>query len=140
MTRPLSLDLRERIASAVADGSTCRDVAQRFGVSVATAVRLGQKRRAGQSLAPGKIGGHRRPILAGETQAWIRQRLLAKRDLTIRALTAELARERGISVTPDTVWRCVRKMGLSFKKNAAGEGAGWVEDRALSGALENPPA
>jgi len=140
MTRPLSLDLRERIVAALADGATSREAARRFGVSVATAVRLGQKWRAGRSLAPGKIGGHRRPLLGEVTQAWIRGRLLEKRDLTIRALTAELVRERGVSVTPDTVWRCVRRMGLSYKKNAAGERAGWVEDGAFPGAVEDPPA
>jgi len=140
MTRPLSLDLRERIVAGLADGGTSREVARRYDVSVATVVRLGQKWRAGRSLAPAKIGGYRRPILGEETQRWIRQRLLTKRDLTIRALTAELARECGISVTPDTVWRCVRRLGLSYKKNAAGERAGWAEDGALPRAVEDPPA
>lgn len=44
-----------------------------------------------------------------------RARLEEKRDLTMRALAAELAR-RGIVVTHDTVWRFVRSLGLSLKK------------------------
>ena len=131
MTRPLSLDLRERIAAALAEGASTRAVAKRLGVCVATAVRIGQKQRSGQALGPGKIGGHRPFVLEGETVDWIRARLAEKGDLTIRALTAELA-ERGVVVTHDTVWRCVRRLGLSFKKNTTGRRAGWGEAGALS--------
>lgn len=137
MGRPLSLDLRQRIAAMLACGETTRAAAKRFGVSVATAVRIGQKWRSGRGLQPGKMGGHRRPLLSGETAAWIRSRLSEKADLTMRALTAELA-ERGIVVTHDTVWRFVRSQGLSFKKNSAGQGAGWAEGCPAAPSLENP--
>lgn len=135
MARPLSLDLRERIAAALAEGATTRAVAKRFGVSVATAVRIGQKQRAGSGLGPGKIGGHRPFILGPETTDWLHQRLTEKRDLTMKALAAELA-DRGVIVTVDTVWRCVRRLGLSFKKNAAGPGAGWSEAGPVPRTLE----
>ncbi len=137
MARPLSLDLRERIAAALEEGLTTRAAAKRFDVSVATAVRLGQKQRNGQGLHPGKIGGHRPFLLGAETIDWLRERLAEKGDLTIRALTAELA-DRGTVVTPDTVWRCVRRLGLSFKKNTAGQGAGWGEAGAVPDPLEGP--
>ena len=75
MARPLSLDLRERIAAALADGETTRAVAKRFGVSVATAVRLGQKQRAGRGLLPGKMGGHRPFVLGPDIVAWLRERV-----------------------------------------------------------------
>jgi transposase len=111
MARPLSQDLRQRIAAALNSGETTRSAAKRFGVSVATAVRIGQKWRSGRGLEPGKMGGHRRPVLCGETAEWIRTRLAEKNDLTMRALAAELA-ERGVVVTHDTVWRFVRGLGL----------------------------
>ncbi len=139
MTRALSLDLRERIAVALAEGGTTRAVAKRFGVSVATAVRIGQKSRSGHGLAPGKMGGHRPLTLTGSHVDWLRNRLLEKGDLTVRALAGELA-ERGITVTHDTVWRTLRRLGLSFKKNSGGEGAGWSEAGALPGTLESPSA
>jgi transposase-like protein len=44
------MDLRERIAAAVVGGETVRSIADRFGVSAATAVRLGQRGRAGVGL------------------------------------------------------------------------------------------
>lgn len=137
MARPLSQDLRQRIAAALHSGETTRAAAKRFGVSVATAVRIGQKWRSGRGLQPGQMGGHRRPILSGETAEWILLRLAEKTDLTMRALAAELA-ERGIVVTHDTVWRFVRRQGLSFKKNTAGQGAGWGEGGAVAPAVEDP--
>ena len=39
MARAYSLDLRKRVVAAVASGQTCRAVAERFGVSVASVVK-----------------------------------------------------------------------------------------------------
>lgn len=90
-------------------------VAARFGVSVATAVRLGQKARAGHDLGPRKPGGSGRPVLTGAVAQWVRERLKAKPDLTMRALAAELD-ARGTPACHDTVWRFVRGEGLTVKK------------------------
>lgn len=136
MARPLSMDLRRRIASALRSGETTRSTAKRFGVSVATAVRVGQRWRSGKGLEPGKMGGHRRPVIEGATAAWISARLSQKPDLTVRALTAELV-AIGVVVSADTVWRHLRREGLSFKKNADGERAGWGSDGPQAGAVEN---
>ena len=104
-----------RVAGALAEGETVRTVARRFRVSVASAVRIGQRQRAGFGQTPGKIGGHRRPALAGEAGEWVLARLAEKPDLTMRALTAELA-ARGVHVAHDTVWRFVRRAGQTVKK------------------------
>ena len=139
MARSYSLDLRERVVAAILDGSTTRAAAARFGVSVATAVRWAQRGRAGLSLAPRKRGGHRPSPLVGAVAIWLRGRVREKPDITLRALTAEL-RDRGTVVHVRSVWRFMRREGLSYKKNAVGERAGWVEDGALPGAVEDPSA
>lgn len=139
MARPLSMDLRFRIAAALGSGETTRATAKRFGVSVATAVRIGQRSRSGLGLEPDRMGGHRGFILDDDAALLIRARLAEKSDLTVRALTTELA-ERGIVVCPDTVWRFIRRQGLSVKKNAAGQRTGWGADGEAADALENPPA
>lgn len=136
MARPLSMDLRRRIAWALRDGETTRTVAKRFGVSVATAVRIGQRWRAGQGLEPGQMGGHRGYILDDEASAFLSARLAEKSDLTVRALASELV-ERGIIVCPDTVWRFLRRSGLSVKKNAGGGRAGWASDSPAEKPLED---
>jgi transposase len=58
-------------------------------------------------------------MLLNATEA-ITSRLAAKPDWTVRALAADL-RASGIAVSHDTVWRFLRRQGLSFKKNAAGQ-------------------
>lgn len=115
MPKALSLDLRSRIAAAVVRGDPVRVVAVRFQVSAASAVRLGQKLRAGADLAPAKRGGRRLSPITPAAADWLRARLAAKPDLTMRALAAEL-RQLGTAVTHDTVWRFVRREGLTVKK------------------------
>lgn len=138
MARPLSLDLRIRIASALADGSTVREAAKRFGVSVASAVRIGQLARAGRGLAARRMGGCCRPVLLNATEA-ISSRLAAKSDWTVRALAADL-RADGIEVSHDTVWRFLRGQGLTFKKNSAGERDGTAAAGATADALADVSA
>ena len=115
MVLPLSMDIRMRVAEALEDGETVRAAAKRFGVSVASAVRIGQRQRAGRGQAPERIAGVRRAALAGEPGDWLLARLAEKPDLTMRALMAELA-ARDVRVAHDTVWRFVRRAGQTVKK------------------------
>ena len=115
MVAPLSVDLRTRVAAALEEGETVRSAAKRFGVSVASAVRIGQRQRMGLGQVPARIGGHRRAVLTGEAGDWLLARLAEKPDLTMRSLTAELA-ARGVKVAHDTVWRFVRRAGQTVKK------------------------
>ncbi|HBF30458.1 MAG TPA: IS630 family transposase [Rhizobium sp.] len=94
---------------------TVRAAAVRFGVSTATAVRIGQRARSGKGLMPAKIGGYVKPILRGDAADAVRQRLVAKSDWTVRALSADL-KAAGISVSHDTIWRFLRSEGKTFKK------------------------
>lgn len=116
MTRPLSNDLRERVVAAVAAGATCRSVAARFGVSVSSVVKWSQRHRATGSVAPGKVGGHRKPVLEPH-RAFIVERIEQTPDLTLHRLKDELA-ARGVKVSHNTVWEFLRREGLRFKKNA----------------------
>ncbi len=115
MVLPLSVDIRIRVARALEDGETVRSAAKRFGISVASAVRIGQRHRTGRGQVPGKVGGSRRAALTGESGDWLLARLAEKPDLTMRALTAELA-ARGVRVAHDTVWRFVKRAGQTVKK------------------------
>ena len=60
---PYSNDLRTRVVMAVRSGETCRSVAKRFGVSVASVVKWSQRYRVTGSVSPDKMGGYRRPLL-----------------------------------------------------------------------------
>lgn len=139
MVLPLSIDLRVRVATALGEGETVRGAAKRFGISVASAVRVGQRQRSGRGQSVGKIGGHRRPKLAGEAGEWLLARLAETPDLTMRALTAELA-ERGVQVAHDTVWRFVKHAGQSVKKNADGQRTDASESGTVPGEVEGASA
>jgi transposase len=115
MPKSLSLDLRIRVAVAVVRGEPVRAVAARFQVSASSAVRLGQKLRAGADLTPAKRGGPRPSPITPAVADWLRSRLAEKPDLTMRALATELG-DKGTLVTHDTVWRFVRRQGLTVKK------------------------
>ena len=117
MAKALDLDLRRRIAAAVDKGASCRSVAARFDVSESAVIKLIRRYRATGSLAPGKLGGHRRPILDSERD-WLMGRVAEQSDITVRALADELA-ERGIIVSHVSVWNLLRRENQTHKKKRA---------------------
>lgn len=115
MARPYSLDLRERVVASVASGQKCRAVAELFDISVASVVKWSQRSRSTGSAAPKPMGG-KRPYLLEAERDWLLARLAEKPDLTLHALLAELA-DRDVVVSCDTLWRFLKREGISFKKN-----------------------
>lgn len=114
MVRAYSMDLRERVVSAVLnDGMSARGAAARFGISESSAIKWVRRQRETGSVTPSKMGGHKPRRLVGELRDWLLDR--SKRDFTLRGLVAELA-ERGVKVDYVQVWRFVHTEGLSFKK------------------------
>src|SRR5215470_10876812 len=110
-----SNDLRERVVAAVSRGESCRAVAWRFGVAVSSVVKWAQRYRATGSVAPGKMGGHRKRVLERH-RAFIKERISRTPHLTLHALKDELA-ARGVKVSHNAVWLFLRSEGLRFKKN-----------------------
>ena len=104
------------------DGQSCRQVSTLFRVSVASVVKWAQRARSTGSPAAKLTGGRRGCKLDGERE-WLLGRLAQKPDLTLHALLAEL-RERGVTVSCDTLWRFLREAGISFKKNRIRQRAG----------------
>ncbi len=134
MGRAYSLDLRERVVSAVVAGESCRRVAAIFQVSVASVVKWSQRFRATGSPAARPMGGNRPYALRGERD-WLIGRLAEKPDITLRALVAELA-ERGIKVSYYAVWRLFEHEGISFKKKPACQRAGSARRRQAARTME----
>ena len=123
MVRPYSLDLRERVVAAAEADQSCRAVAKRFGVSVSSVVKWRQRARATGSAAAKPMGG-KRPYLLEEHRDWLLARIRETPDLTLHALLAELTDERAVVVSCDTLWRFLKRAGVSFKKNAARQRTG----------------
>ena len=121
MTRAYSNDLRERVVAAVESGESCRAVAARYDVAVSSVVKWSQRYRATGSVAPGKMGGHRKRVLEPH-RAFIVERISQTPHLSLHRLKDELA-ARGVFVSHTAVWEFLRREGLRFKKNSVRPGA-----------------
>lgn len=135
MTRPYSMDLRERVVAAVDGGRSRRSVARLFRLGEATVIRWVRRHVTTGSVAAKPMGGTRHDVL-GVERVWLRARMAATPDLTVRALRAELLAERGLRVSKDSVWRFLRAEGLTFKKKPAGRRAGPTRRGAQARPLE----
>ena len=91
-------------------------MASRFGVAVSSVVKWSQRHRATGSVAPGKMGGYRKRVLAPH-RSFIQERIGQAPHLTLHRLKDELA-ARGVKVSHNAVWMFLRREGLRFKKNA----------------------
>jgi transposase len=116
MVRPYCLDLRSRVVRRVEGGHSVRDVAETFGVSVASVVRWSQRQRQTGSAAAKPMGSRLPRSLTGQRD-WLLARIAEKPDLTLRELVAEL-QGRSIKASYGSVWRLLDDEGISFKKKA----------------------
>jgi len=124
MTKPYSMDLRERVVLAVEnDGMSRHQAAARFGVAVSSAIRWVARFHKMGSAAPSKIGGYKPKTLRGEHAAWLIARC-KERDFTISQLVDELQTLRGRKVDRRSVWEFIHAEGLSYKKNHRRQRAG----------------
>ena len=139
MAKPLSMDLRERVVSAVVSGGlSCHQAAARFGVGVSTAIDWVARFRETGSVAPGQMGGHKPKTVRDEHAVWLRHRI-QEGEFTLRGLVAELA-ARGLKASYATVWNFVHAERLSFKKNRARQRTGSSRRRPTASAMGCPSA
>jgi len=115
MTRPYSEDLRERALSRSDAGEADRSIAEALQIAPSCLSKWRKLRRETGELKPGKMNGHKKRTLSGETAQWLRERTQAA-PFTTRQLAAELV-ARGIKTDRRAVWTFLHAEGLSFKKN-----------------------
>lgn len=116
MAAPYSGDLRDRVVGVIAEGSSARAAAARFGVSVSTAIRWGQRYRAEGHARARAVGGDRRSRLLAHRQA-VLELVAQQPDLTLEELRGQLADRHGICVGLTTVWRFLGGHKITLKKS-----------------------
>jgi putative transposase len=117
MTKPYSMDLRERVVWAgVTEGMSRHQAAARFGIAVSSAVKWVARDHKTGSAAPSKMGGYKPKALRGDRAEWLIGRCKAQ-DFTISRLAGELQSIRGLKVDRRSVWEFLHAEGLSHKKN-----------------------
>jgi len=113
--RPYSTDLRERVAAAVDDGEgSQREIAALFRVSLSFIVRLLQRRRDAGTLEPKPHGGGPPPVLGPDDQQ--RRAALIRTDPD--ATLEQLKQRGGFTCRLKTLWRALRRQGLTFQKKS----------------------
>ena len=104
MGKALSVDLRDRVVAAVEAGLSRRKAAERFGVSIASAIRWTRLSRSSGHVRPRPVGGDQR------SRRW------GKADITLVELRALLA-ERGVAVAVSSLWRFFARRNITVKKS-----------------------
>ena len=120
MPKPYSLDLRERVAEAVAVGASRREAAERFEVCPSSAIKWMQRLREAGTVAAKPSGGSRSPL--EEHADWLLTLIAEQPDLTLDEVVAAM-RKRRIAGSRSAVWRLFARHGISFKKKPARGGA-----------------
>jgi len=116
MPKAYSGDLRERVIEAVETGASRREAAERFEVSVSSAVKWLQRWRDRKSAAPKPRGGSISPLEGCATEILA---LVAERpDLTLVETVAAL-RKRRIKTSRSSLWRFLDRHNITFKKSLA---------------------
>ena len=111
MTRPYSMDLRERVVAAVdSEGMTRHEAAARFGIAVSSAIKWAARYRRTGSVAPSKIGGYKPKTLRDGHEAWLIARCQEK-EFTISQLVEELQSVRSLKVDRRSVWEFLHRHG-----------------------------
>ena len=116
MTKALSVDLRDRVVAAVDGGLSRRRAAERFGVSVSSAIRWTAQVRATGDVRPRRVGGDKRSARIEAYAPVILSAVEAKSDITLAELRALLA-ERGVGVAISTLWRFFARRKITLKKS-----------------------
>jgi transposase len=119
MPKSYSSDLRERVIEAVETGASRREAAERFEVSVSSAIRWVQRWRKSRSAAPKPRGGSISPL--EKSAARVLALIAEHPDLTLMETVAELGKRR-IATSRSSLWRFLDRHDITLKKKPASRG------------------
>ena len=135
MPKAYSCDLRERVIEAVEMGASRREAAERFELSVSSAVRWVQRWRDGRSAAPKPRGGSTSPLEEFTTE--ILALNAEQPDLTLEETLAEL-RKRRIRTSRSSLWRFFDRHNITLKKKPTGRRTTASRCRTRAATLDTP--
>ena len=115
MPKPLSFDLRSRVLAAVDAGLSCRQAAERFGVSASSAIRWQARYRSEGNARPKPQGGDRLSHRTEAHASLIQAALDEVPDITFPELKVRLAGQ-GAHVSVAALWRFCRRHNITRKK------------------------
>jgi transposase len=133
VARAYSSDLRERVIEAIDEGATRREAGERFGVSVASAVRWHQFWRNDGTIAARQRGGSRSVLenYAEEIVALIEGQV----DRTLDEIVAAMHKHK-MPGSRTALVRFLKRHGITLKKSPARIRARARGRRAIAPALD----
>ena len=112
-----SIDLRQKLLHACERRlSSQRALAALFGVSLSCVEQLLRRHRTTGNIAPKPYAGGQRPRLDAAADTLGRQLVRDHTALTVEALCARVADERGVRVSGATMCRVLQRLGLPRTK------------------------
>jgi len=114
MAKAYSCGLRERVIESVATGASRREAAERFEVSVSSAVKWFQRWRDERSTAAKPRGGSSSPQEEFATE--ILDLVAEQPDLTLEETVSQL-RKRRIRTSRSSLWRFLDQHNVTLKKS-----------------------
>lgn len=119
MTRPISLELREKIVNAYeANKSTVFQIAEMLGITPRSVYRFVQRYKEKGDLAPDPIPG-RPPVLTEENLNIIEKIILKKSDGTLQEYRDAFEKQTNISVSYVTIHNACKILDLRLKKKVS---------------------
>ena len=117
MQNRLSEDLRQKIVAAVVErGMSNSEAARLFNVSLSSVKRYVGMARQGNSLVPRKRPG-RTPKVDQITEKLLNEDMKEQPETTISERRHFLEKIMGKSLSYSTVWRVLKRLGWSRKKD-----------------------
>lgn len=140
MAKSISEDLRSRLIAAVDAGMSRRGAADRFGVSVASAIRWLREWHASGAMCAKARGGDLRSHRIEAYRDILLAAVEAKVDITLVELSQLLRERHGTAFAPSTIWRFLDRHAMTLKKNGARQRADTARRRSAATGLVRRPA
>jgi transposase len=115
--KPYSTDLRSRVVTEVAAGTSRREAARIYRVSPSSAIRWAELLEETGSVDPRPRGGKSRSPLEPHS-AWLLELVSNEPDLTLDEFVERIFKALKLSTTERSIRRFFERHGISFKKNS----------------------
>jgi len=115
MSKPYSLDLRERVVATIEAGASRHEAGELFAVSASSAIRWMQRFVRFGSAAAKPSGGSTSPLEAHAP--WLLELVAKHPDLTLNEIVMAMHQE-GIAGSRVAVWRFFKRHNITFKKKS----------------------
>ena len=115
MAKALSNDLRQRVIEVIDGGLSCRQAAERFGVSASSAIRWLDRLKKQGNVAAKRQGGDRKSGRIEAEASFLLGEVAETPDITLVELQEKL-QVRGVSAGIGTLWRFFDRRRITHKK------------------------